>query len=144
MFESLAELVATIPSSQAYPIHPAEALASGCSNLIALKTALILVSALSFLGYGTLCLCSSSMKQEFRRYGMGAQRVWVGLCQWGAGLGLLAGMWVPWLGQAAAGGLAVMMLVAVGVRIRIKDSTWQTLPALLYLLLNAYLWRAGF
>ena len=43
------------------------------------------------------------------------------------------------MGQMAAGGLALMMLVAVGVRIRIQDSLFQTLPALIYLLLNAYL-----
>jgi hypothetical protein len=32
-----------------------------------------------------------------------------------------------------------MMLVAVGVRIRIKDSIMQTIPALLYLGLQVYL-----
>ena len=84
------------------------------------------------------------MKREFLRYGLGSRRVWVGLLQWGAGMGLLAGMRVPWLGQMAAGGLALMMLVAVGVRIHIKDGAWQTMPALLYLLLNAYLAVAGF
>ncbi len=84
------------------------------------------------------------MKREFVRYRLGPQRVWVGLLQWGAGIGLLWGMWVPWLGQAAAGGLALMMLLAVGVRVRIGDSVLQTIPALFYLMLNAYLWRVGF
>jgi len=37
-----------------------------------------------------------------------------------------------------------MMLVAVGIRIRIKDSLFQTTPALFYLLLNAYLGRMAF
>lgn len=84
------------------------------------------------------------MKQEFLRYGLGSQRVWVGLLQCAAGMALLAGMRVPWMGQAAAGGLALMMLLAVGVRIHIKDNAWQTMPALFYLLLNAYLLLAGF
>ena len=84
------------------------------------------------------------MKQEFLRYGFGSQRVWVGLLQWAAGMGLLAGMWVPWMGQMAAGGLALMMLAAVGVRIQIKDNVWQAMPALFYLVLNAYLALAGF
>jgi hypothetical protein len=53
-------------------------------------------------------------------------------------------MRVPWMGQAAAGGLALMMLVAVGVRIHIKDNAWQAMPALFYLMLNAYLLLAGF
>ncbi len=142
--ESFSELVATIPAQRTYPIHPQETSASRCSNVLVLKTALILVSAISFIGYGTACFFSSYMKQEFLRYGLGAQRVWVGLLQWGAGMGLLAGMRVPWLGQMAAGGLALMMLVAVGVRIQIRDNALQTMPALFYLVLNAYLLLAGF
>lgn len=59
-------------------------------------------------------------------------------------IGLVAGLNLPWAGRAAAVGLAVMMLVAVGVRIRIKDSLPQTTPALLYLALNAYLGFAAF
>ena len=50
----------------------------------------------------------------------------------------------PWMGQAAAGGLALMMLVAVIVRIQIKDTLLQTIPALFYLTLNIYLCLAGF
>jgi uncharacterized membrane protein YkgB len=84
------------------------------------------------------------MKQEFLRYGLGSQRLLVGILQCVAGVGLLAGMSQPWIGQAAAGGLALMMLVAVVVRFQIKDSLLQTLPALFYLGLNAYLMLAGF
>jgi hypothetical protein len=36
------------------------------------------------------------------------------------------------------------MLAGVGVRIRIRDTFWQMVPALFYLLLNAYLFAAGF
>lgn len=61
-----------------------------------------------------------------------------------AAAGLLAGLSQPWMGRAAAGGLAVMMLGAVAVRIRIKDTLLQTTPALFYLVLNAYLCFAGF
>jgi hypothetical protein len=48
------------------------------------------------------------------------------------------------MGRAAAAGLALMMLVAVGVRIKIKDTLPQTIPALFYLALNAYLSLAAF
>ena len=84
------------------------------------------------------------MRQEFLRYRLGSQRVQVGILQWCAGIGLLAGMSQPWMGQAAAGGLAMMMMVAVVVRIQIKDTLLQTIPALFYLVLNAYLCLAGF
>jgi hypothetical protein len=113
-------------------------------KVFALKTALILFSALSFLGYGSACFFSSRMKQEFLRYRLASQRVIVGALQWFAGIGLLAGMSQPWMGQAAAGGLALMMLVAIVVRIQIKDSLPQTIPALFYLALNAYLCLEGF
>jgi hypothetical protein len=124
--------------------HIQGALESHCSKVVALNNALLFFNALSFIGYGAACFLSSRMKREFVRYRLGPQRVWVGLLQWGAGIGLLWGMWVPWLGQAAAGGLALMMLLAVGVRVRIGDSVLQTIPALFYLMLNAYLWRVGF
>ena len=113
-------------------------------KVFALKTALILFSAFSFLGYGSACFFSSRMKQEFLRYRLASQRIRVGALQWFAGVGLLAGMSQPWIGQAAAGGLALMMLVAVIVRIHIKDTMLQTIPALFYLAINTYLCLAGF
>lgn len=109
-----------------------------------MKTTLILFSALSFLGYGLGCFFSAYLQGEFRRYQLGAQCRLVGILQCLAALGLIAGFWLPWLGQAAAGGLAMMMLVALGVRIRIGDNFVQMLPALGYLGLNAYLCVAGF
>jgi hypothetical protein len=106
---------------------------------IHLKTALVLFSAASFLGYGSACFFSRRMEREFLRYRMGPQRLLVGFLQVCAGLGLLAGLQQPWMGQAASGGLSLMMLVAVWVRVQIHDSLLQTLPALFYLALNAYL-----
>ena len=105
---------------------------------------LVLFSALSFLAYGSACFLSAYMKREFVRYQMASQRMLVGGLQLCAAIGLLAGQSQPWIGRAASAGLAVMMLVAVGVRIRIKDTVFQTVPALLYLALNAYLCLAAF
>lgn len=77
------------------------------------------------------------------RYRAESWRPLVGGLQLLAAGGLLLGVREPLIGQAAAGGLALMMLCAVGVRIRIKDRLSQTMPALFYLLLNAYLcWQA--
>jgi uncharacterized membrane protein YkgB len=84
------------------------------------------------------------MKGEFERYRLGSQRVVVGALQVAASLGLMAGLSQPWMGRSAAAGLALMMLVAVGVRIRISDSLLQTTPALFYLLLSTYLFFAAF
>jgi hypothetical protein len=109
-----------------------------------LNTVLILFSAISFFAYGLACFVSPYLKREFVRYGLDSQRPLVGALQIGAAVGLLGGLSQPWMGSAAAIGLAAMMLVAVWVRIRIKDSLLQTTPALCYLLLNAYLGWAAF
>ncbi|GDY20304.1 hypothetical protein LBMAG56_16490 [Verrucomicrobiota bacterium] len=109
-----------------------------------MNVALILCSAISFLGYGAACFLSDSLKREFKRYRFGPQRALIGGLQMSAALGLLTGLSQPWIGRAAAAGLALMMLVAVGVRIRIKDTLLQTTPALFYLVLNAYLCVAAF
>lgn len=84
------------------------------------------------------------MKREFERYHLGSKRALIGTLQIAASLGLLAGLDQPWIGQSAAAGLALMMLVAVGVRFQIKDSLLQTTPAFFYLLLNTYLCLAAF
>ena len=109
-----------------------------------MKTTLILFSALSFLGYGLGCFFSAYLRQEFGRYQLAEQCRLVGILQCAAALGLIAGFRLPWIGQAAAAGLALMMLVALGVRMRIRDRLVQMLPALGYLALNAYLCVAGF
>lgn len=84
------------------------------------------------------------MKREYVRYGVPHFRSLVGSLQIAGGLGLLAGFAAPLLGQFAAAGLAILMLGGVGLRIRIKDSMIQTLPAAFYMILNAYLAVAGF
>lgn len=48
-------------------------------------------------------------------------------------------MWSPFLGKVGAGGLALMMLLAILVRIKIQDGFLKTTPAILYFLLNGYL-----
>jgi len=112
--------------------------------LAPLNTILILFSAISFLAYGSACFLSAHMKREFDRYHFGSQRALVGGLQFCAATGLLAGLSQPWMGRAASAGLAVMMLVAVIVRIKIKDTPLKTTPALFYLVLNAYLFLAAF
>jgi len=109
-----------------------------------LNLLLILISSVSFLGYGSACFFSPYLKCEFERYGFASKRTLVGTLQLLASLGLILGFWKPVLGSAASFGLTLMMLLAILVRIRIKDSFLQTLPALFYLLLNLYLLLQGF
>lgn len=104
-----------------------------------LKESIILFSALSFLIYGTGCFASMHLQLEFQRFGFSAQRKLIGFLQICGALALVSGFWIPLLGKAGATGLALMMLVAIIVRIRIRDSFPKTSPAILYCVLNTYL-----
>lgn len=84
------------------------------------------------------------MQREYVRYGVSQFRPLVGGLQIAGGLGLLAGFALPLVGQLAAAGLALLMFFGTLLRIRIKDSLLQTLPAIVYLTLNAYLAVVGF
>lgn len=79
------------------------------------------------------------MRREFERYGYPRYRKLVGALQLLGATGLLVGFYAPWAGQVGSGGLALLMLLGIGVRIKIKDTVLQTLPAFAYMLINAYL-----
>lgn len=98
---------------------------------------------ISFLGYGAACFLSDSLKREFDRYHFGPPRA-----DWRIAV-VRSARFAGWPertvdGARGGGGLALMMLGAVGVRIKIKDTFLQTIPALFYLVLNAYLCLAAF
>jgi len=104
-----------------------------------LNNAITLFSAISFLAYGSGCFTSRHLRKEFVRFGLSSLRRLIGFLQICGALGLLAGFRYPLLGQAAAGSLALMMLLAILVRIKIRDGFLKTTPAILYCLLNGYL-----
>ncbi|MDZ7646739.1 MAG: DoxX family protein [Cytophagales bacterium] len=97
-------------------------------------------TSVSFLYYGVTCLFSKEMVLEFERFGVSPmQRVLTGIFQLLGSVGLLFGLFIPLAGIMAAGGLAVLMLLGFLVRLKIKDSIAQSLPAFFFMLLNAYL-----
>ena len=104
-----------------------------------LLTALIVCSGTLFLVYGGLCLSSPSMKSEFTRFGLGGLRTLIGTLELLGGMGLLVGLLWPlplWISSA---GLSLLMLCGLGVRIRIGDGFAKSLPALLLMIVNAYI-----
>ena len=102
-------------------------------------TLLTVISAVSFMGFGIGYLTVPRMRAEFTRYGLARVRILAAWLQVVGGAGQLGGLFLPPLAVAAAVGLAAMMGVAVGVRVRIGDPVVQTLPAVAYLLLDLYL-----
>jgi uncharacterized membrane protein YphA (DoxX/SURF4 family) len=76
------------------------------------------------------------MKQEFQRYGLSQYRRIVGTLQILGALSLLVGVFYRPLAILGAAGLAVLMLMGLAVRIRLRDSFIQATPALFYALFN--------
>ncbi len=99
---------------------------------------LAVFSGLSFLIYGLSCLRSSAMAKEFERFGLANFRILTGLLEVFGGAGLLIGLWYQPVLLFAAAGLTVLMALGVGVRLRIRDSVLQTLPAFGFFFLNGY------
>lgn len=102
-------------------------------------SALVLFTSISFLCYGVSCLLTSRMQQEFHRFGLARYRCLTGVLQLVGAMGVLAGLALPALGCVAAAGLALLMLLGFGVRLKIRDGLVQSSPALFYLGVNLYL-----
>jgi len=96
------------------------------------------LSALLFLFYGGSCLISAHMVTEFKRYRLPQFRTTIGVLECLGALGLLMGQFSQPLLVAAAAGLALLMLLGIATRIRIRDSLAQTLPAVVLLAVNAF------
>jgi len=94
------------------------------------------ISAIGFLGYGINCLTTTRRREEFVRYGLPQMRVLTGTLQIAAGLGLLLGYKYPASALLASLGLSLMMTVAIGVRLKIKDPLFGFLQALACFVLN--------
>jgi len=108
----------------------------GYRVLISLFDAAVLLSSLSFIGYGISYVVSPHMKQEFVRFGLSNYGAITVLLQILGAIGLIVGFWFPSILILASGGLALMMFLGVGVRIKMKDSLLVSLPALLFFVLN--------
>ncbi|MCC5905684.1 MAG: DoxX family protein [Balneolaceae bacterium] len=100
----------------------------------------LILNALFFLFYGLQSQNSQVMKDEFMRFGLtDSQRKLTGNLQIAGSAGLLAGLIFPVVGLLAAVGFTAMMLVAFIVRLKIKDSVVQSLPSVIFMLINAWL-----
>lgn len=100
---------------------------------------LVFISSLSFMGYGISYFNSSKMKTEFKRFGLAKVGALTAILEILGALGLLIGLKFNPILLISAGGLAVLMLLGVAVRIKVRDPLWVTLPALFFMILNAYI-----
>jgi hypothetical protein len=100
---------------------------------------LILISSLSFTGYGIAYFKSPHMKSEFKRFGLAKAGTLTAVLELLGAVGLLVGLKFPLILLISAGGLAILMFLGVAIRIKIRDSFWISLPALFLMILNAYI-----
>ena len=100
---------------------------------------LIFFSAVSFLIYGIAYFVSTNMKNEFKRFGLEKYGILTAVLELTGAFGLFIGIQNYTILVFASGGLALLMLLGLGVRIKMKDSLLISLPAFFYFLLNAYI-----
>lgn len=100
---------------------------------------LVLISSFSFFAYGIAYFTSSKMKEEFIRFGLAKFGTLTAVLEIFGALGLLIGLIFTPLLVFSAGGLSLLMLLGVAVRIRIKDPLLVIVPAFSFFVLNAYL-----
>ena len=99
----------------------------------------ILISSLSFFGYGVSYFTSTHMKDEFKRFGLEKLGLLTIVLELLGAIGLIVGLKFNPILVIASLGLALLMLIGLIVRIRLKDNIWISLPALFYMGLNAYI-----
>jgi uncharacterized membrane protein YphA (DoxX/SURF4 family) len=107
-----------------------------------LPTLLTLFSSVSFLIYGFSYFYSSQMKNEFKRFGLEKFGVLTAILEIVGAIGLLVGFVSTPIFLISSGGLALLMFLGLVARARVRDSLWVSLPAFLFMVLNAYIFYA--
>jgi hypothetical protein len=102
--------------------------------------AVLALNAIFFLFYGIQCFRSPVMAADFKRFNLpDSQRVLTGVLQLLGSAGLIVGLAVPVIGGLASGGLALMMLAAFIIRLKVRDGVIESAPSLIFLAINTWL-----
>ena len=101
--------------------------------------ALKVVSILSFLYYGASIFLRAAMVDEFDQFGLPQFRKLIGILELMGAAGLALGYFVPQLVVAASGGLTLLMLLGIAVRVRSGGPWVSAVPALAMWLINLYI-----
>ena len=81
-----------------------------------------------------------TLREEFDAYGLPAWMFYVvGGVKILAGVALIAGLWIPMLVRPAALVVAVLMMGALAMHLKIKDPVQRSLPALVLLVICLWL-----
>ena len=78
-----------------------------------------------------------NMKQEFEAYGLPVSVMYIiGVLKVALALALLASIYFTQLEQPSAFGLAILMLGAIGMHLKIGDPIKKSVPAIIFLVLS--------
>ena len=102
-------------------------------------TVLVVFSSLSFLIYGVAYFVSPNMRREFKRFGVEKLGLLVIVLELLGAMGLLVGLALNPILLVSAGGLALLMVFGLAFRLKVGDRLWVSLPAIFFVLLNAYI-----
>jgi hypothetical protein len=78
------------------------------------------------------------MRNEFKRFGLEKFTTLTGILELLGGVGLLVGLKFHFVLLISSGGLALLMLLGFGVRLKMKDGLWLSSPSLFFMLMNSY------
>jgi len=101
-------------------------------------------SSVSFLIYGFLSFKSDRMINEFERWNISKFRLIVGISQLMGGFGLIFGFFIPIFTVISSLGLSLLMILGFVLRIFVKDGIIRSLPSLLYLIINSYIFLIAY
>ena len=79
------------------------------------------------------------MRREFKRFGVEKLGLLVIILELLGSAGLLVGLAFKPILLVSAGGLALLMVFGLAFRLKVGDSLWVSLPAIFFVLLNAYI-----
>lgn len=79
------------------------------------------------------------MKNEFKRFGLEPFGALTATLEILGAIGLIVGLKIHFIFLISSGGLAILMLLGLGVRLKIKDSLLDSSPALLFFIINSAL-----
>lgn len=83
------------------------------------------------------------MKNEFKRFELEKLGLLTIILEILGASGLLIGLFINPILLISSSGLALLMLLGLILRIKLKDSFWVSIPALFYMGLNAYIFYIG-
>jgi uncharacterized membrane protein YphA (DoxX/SURF4 family) len=103
-----------------------------------LSLLLTLFSSASFIIYGASYFFTPHMKNEFKRFGLEKFGVLTAILEIVGAVGLLVGLFSTPILLISSGGLALLMFFGLLARVRVKDSLRVSLPAILFMISNTY------